>query len=623
MAQNRKRIPKLTMNSQLQVLIAKPLILCMVAVPLVGCGSGPSSTNNLPLATRPATEETSASRLLISSDSVAPGQQVTLTLSNGAAFSTGPETLVLFSDGNGYEVSVLPTTLTPGSIGVVVPPYLDPTLDGLQSFRAGSVSVFVEQGGSRVGPVALNILELQATGLTPGVVVTELLSLLTTQQAEGDLQLQRIQAQSKELVDTSQLRTHLTALHALVADVRQQLQPLLDGTQTEITLQSLAGTAVVTLQDLETVDKVLYALLALGQQSALQSRAEQILSRRATAEERQAVRDALTASSINAIISSAGVVLALFGTHPVLRVAGVALFLTGILRQAHELYSAINQAERSKRREDWIRAKVFALFLVNDVERAVRQLRAISLKELRPRALTAPAIELLQNIIAALRALIASVDQHLDEFEVMPVARADRYSTLLNTPLQITAASGILNNDEVNQGTLAAIPSATTRGGAVQVSADGGLQYTPADFFFGTDSFSYTLSNSAGESTATVSIEVQPTLTGVWTEGGAVTSPGQCAGISDTAVMVLTESNGQVSGSLSYAVGGFTDPVTGSYNAQTRELVLVTQTFNSVLVGTVSPDLRTVSGVFQNGLPCFDREGNDLGATAGVWSASR
>lgn len=83
----------------------------------------------------------------------------------------------------------------------------------------------------------------------------------------------------------------------------------------------------------------------------------------------------------------------------------------------------------------------------------------------------------------------------------------DHASTLINTPLIVDAAHGLLQNDtpedvEVNSYTQ---PSH----GSVVVNQDGSYTYTPSPGLFGSDSFTYTIINSVGEiDTATVFITV-------------------------------------------------------------------------------------------------------------------
>ncbi len=86
-----------------------------------------------------------------------------------------------------------------------------------------------------------------------------------------------------------------------------------------------------------------------------------------------------------------------------------------------------------------------------------------------------------------------------------PVAVADHFTAQRNTLLQVPAASGLLANDHVPSGTTITAPtptSATTAGGTLMLGADGGFEYTPPPAFTGQDSFSYTITNARGDTTA-------------------------------------------------------------------------------------------------------------------------
>ena len=89
----------------------------------------------------------------------------------------------------------------------------------------------------------------------------------------------------------------------------------------------------------------------------------------------------------------------------------------------------------------------------------------------------------------------------------LPVAQADSYATLLETPLTV-AANGVLGNDALSGGSITAYAPASSHGGSVSLSADGGFTYNPPTGFTGGDAFTYTLGNPVGSSTAVVSITV-------------------------------------------------------------------------------------------------------------------
>jgi hypothetical protein len=98
-----------------------------------------------------------------------------------------------------------------------------------------------------------------------------------------------------------------------------------------------------------------------------------------------------------------------------------------------------------------------------------------------------------------------------------PLAVGDSGLQALGNVAISLAAPGVLGNDTLNGATLTALnatsgtlplTSTSQKGGNVVLRADGGFDFNPAAGFQGTDSFTYTLTNSAGSSTATVSINV-------------------------------------------------------------------------------------------------------------------
>jgi hypothetical protein len=84
--------------------------------------------------------------------------------------------------------------------------------------------------------------------------------------------------------------------------------------------------------------------------------------------------------------------------------------------------------------------------------------------------------------------------------------------------VQITrAAPGVLGNDTLNGGSISALNGVggspplvgtTAQGGNVTLRADGSFDFNPRAGFQGSDSFTYTVTNSSGNSTATVSLSV-------------------------------------------------------------------------------------------------------------------
>jgi hypothetical protein len=92
---------------------------------------------------------------------------------------------------------------------------------------------------------------------------------------------------------------------------------------------------------------------------------------------------------------------------------------------------------------------------------------------------------------------------------VPPTANLDNYLSVGNAPLSIPAARGVLANDELNGGGISSFQSTGAAGGTVQLADDGSFTYSPPFGFTGSDTFTYTLANSVGESSTTVTISMQ------------------------------------------------------------------------------------------------------------------
>jgi uncharacterized repeat protein (TIGR01451 family) len=90
-----------------------------------------------------------------------------------------------------------------------------------------------------------------------------------------------------------------------------------------------------------------------------------------------------------------------------------------------------------------------------------------------------------------------------------PVAVNDSYSATGNVRVSV-AAPGVLGNDFAGlpNGSISAPPVSSVNGGNVTLNSDGSFSYNPPAGFEGIDSFSYTLTNSEGSNSATVSINV-------------------------------------------------------------------------------------------------------------------
>ena len=92
-----------------------------------------------------------------------------------------------------------------------------------------------------------------------------------------------------------------------------------------------------------------------------------------------------------------------------------------------------------------------------------------------------------------------------------PTAVDDAYATDQDAAVTTTAATGVLANDTGTR-PLSAGSASNPPNGTVTLNADGSFTYTPDPGFFGTDTFTYTATNSAGSDSATVTITVNQTL---------------------------------------------------------------------------------------------------------------
>ena len=88
-----------------------------------------------------------------------------------------------------------------------------------------------------------------------------------------------------------------------------------------------------------------------------------------------------------------------------------------------------------------------------------------------------------------------------------PVAAAANYSTPTGHALRVMARNGVLAKGSVNGATISSHTSPSH--GTLTLLGDGAFTYVPRPSFSGTDHFTYTLRNSLGRSTGTVSIEVR------------------------------------------------------------------------------------------------------------------
>lgn len=94
---------------------------------------------------------------------------------------------------------------------------------------------------------------------------------------------------------------------------------------------------------------------------------------------------------------------------------------------------------------------------------------------------------------------------------VAPVAANQFHSVLLNTTLTVNAANGLLVGATGTPAPTATVATtaATTAGGEITIAANGSFTYTPPSATFtGVDTYVFTVSNSLGSDTATLTIVV-------------------------------------------------------------------------------------------------------------------
>jgi len=91
------------------------------------------------------------------------------------------------------------------------------------------------------------------------------------------------------------------------------------------------------------------------------------------------------------------------------------------------------------------------------------------------------------------------------QVQLAPVAVNDAFNALGNATVN-QAASGVLANDTINGATITSFDAVGDQGGTIVLNADGSFAYTPVFGFVGQEAFAYTITNSAGHSTATVTM---------------------------------------------------------------------------------------------------------------------
>ncbi|MFT7639111.1 MAG: parallel beta-helix repeat protein, partial [Pirellulaceae bacterium] len=109
-----------------------------------------------------------------------------------------------------------------------------------------------------------------------------------------------------------------------------------------------------------------------------------------------------------------------------------------------------------------------------------------------------------------------------------PVAVADTYVVLQNTELVVSTAIGILANDsDTDSANLTVVVLVAPMAGPLALNSDGSFNYRPDPLFFGTDSFTYQVTDGTDSATETVTIVVdQINASGGGSNGGGSTGDG-------------------------------------------------------------------------------------------------
>ena len=148
------------------------------------------------------------------------------------------------------------------------------------------------------------------------------------------------------------------------------------------------------------------------------------------------------------------------------------------------------------------------------------------------------------------------------ESNVVPVAVDDSYEAVEDTQLVVSAELGVLVNDsDEDEDELTAVKTSEPGHGSVNLSPDGSFVYTPAENYYGSDSFTYKANDSKADSEiATVSINI----TGV--NDLPVADPQTVVTDEDTAVIITLTGSDVETGTLEYSV--VNEPANGTLSEQ-------------------------------------------------------
>ena len=226
-----------------------------------------------------------------------------------------------------------------------------------------------------------------------------------------------------------------------------------------------------------------------------------------------------------------------------------------------------------------------------------------------------------------------------------PIAVADAYETLLDTPLNVSILDGVLDNDfDAEEDPLTATLVSATAHGTLTLNASGAFTYSPAAGFTGTDSFTYRCSDDKGlfadvAVTINVLASLPPnnvpvaqantyqvaanTTLNVTTTAGLLNNDFDADGDTLSALLMSGPSHGTLNlannGSFVYSpAGGYTGNDTFTYSCADGEATSTAATVTITITGGVTPPpnvppvaqpdsfetsqdtLLTASGVLQN-----------------------
>jgi hypothetical protein len=118
-----------------------------------------------------------------------------------------------------------------------------------------------------------------------------------------------------------------------------------------------------------------------------------------------------------------------------------------------------------------------------------------------------------------------------------PIAADDHFSTLEDIPLLSITAT---NNDSLlDDATIISFDSSSLQGGTVTQAGDGSFSYTPKSNYYGTDSFTYTIKDTDGQTdTATVHITVIPV-----NDGPPIATDDYFSTLEDTPLIAINATN--------------------------------------------------------------------------------